>query len=126
MVSVSRERYPSLEYHVKDVLMDDISEFRDEFDYILISGVFTVRNGQSKDRHREWYQEILRTLWPLCHEGISVNFMTEYVDYTVDELYYCPFSEFTQFCVEHLSREFTVRHDYDLYEFTGYVYSDPI
>ncbi|MEM1507735.1 MAG: class I SAM-dependent methyltransferase [Candidatus Bathyarchaeia archaeon] len=125
MIYVARSRHPEANFKVVNVLKDDLKQYEEFFDYIIVSGVFNLKTVSDKEFHKKWIQAILSRLWSLCREGIAVNFMTEYVDYEDKELYYCPISEITSFCVKNLSRWFEIIHDYQLWEFTMYIYKEP-
>jgi SAM-dependent methyltransferase len=125
MIKVAKNRHPYANFKVVDVLKDNLKPYKGFFDYILISGVFNLKTAPDKEFHKKWIEAILLRLWSLCKKGIAVNFMTEYVDYEDKELYYCPISEIAFFCVKHLSRWFEIIHDYQLWEFTMYIYKEP-
>jgi SAM-dependent methyltransferase len=125
MITTARNRHPDAAFNYIDVLNEDISEYEDNFDYIFISGVFHIKTSGDIDTHRKWMYSILEEIWPLCTEGISVNFMTEHVDWEDNDLYYCDISTLIDFCVDTFNRWYTIRSDYDLWEHTLYVYNEP-
>ncbi|CAB3290117.1 Methyltransferase domain [Methanocaldococcus lauensis] len=131
MIKVAKKRHPDGNFMVVDVLEEDLKKYYNYFDYILISGVFNgifyKGNGEydKYDIHKKWICSILIKLWKLCKKGIAVNFLTQYVDWEEEDLYYCKIPEIIDFCVSKLSRWFVVRHDYQLYEFTMYIYKAP-
>jgi SAM-dependent methyltransferase len=124
MVEIARQRHPDSEFREIDILETDL-EAREEFDWILVSGVFHISGDRPNDEHERWYKTILQRLWPLCEQGLAVNFFSEFVDWRDEELYYCSLDELVPFLVEELSRWYQIRHDYDLYELTAYVYREP-
>lgn len=125
MIESAKERHPDATFECKDVLKEDVSEYTGEFDYIFISGVFHIKTDSNAASHQEWMYSILEEIWPLCTQGLSVNFMTEHIDWMDDDLYYCEIGELIDFCVENLDRWVTVRRDYELWEHTLYVYKNP-
>jgi SAM-dependent methyltransferase len=123
MIEVAKKRHPEVTFSVVDILKDDITRFSGFFDYVLASGVFYIKTRNTRSElHKKWIETILARLWPLCSKGIAVNFLTEYVQWRDKELYYCPIGDIVEFCTKKLSRSFVVRHDYELWEFTLYVY----
>ena len=54
-------------------------------------------------------------------KGIAFNFLTKYVDWEEDNLYYANPSYYFEFCKNKLSKKVSLVHDYDLYEFTIHV-----
>jgi nuclear transport factor 2 (NTF2) superfamily protein len=123
MIGVARKRHPEVTFSVVDVLKDDLTHFSGFFDYVLVSGVSYIKTKNTRSElHKKWIETILTRLWTLCTKGIAVNFLTEYVQWRDKELYYCSVDDIVEFCTKKLSRSFAVRHDYELWEFTIYVY----
>lgn len=125
MIKAAKKRHPRATFKVINVFKDDLKKFNNFFDYVLISGVFYIKVDAEQSVHKKWLETILLKLWNLCCKGIAVNFMTEYVDWRDDNLYYCPIDDITSFCVKNLSRSLIIRHDYELWEFTVYIYKEP-
>ena len=125
MIDVAKKRHPEANFKVIDILKDNLLEYEDFFDYILLSGVFYIKVDGDDEVHRKWVEAVLIKLWSLCKKGLAANFMKEYVDWKDDSLYYCPIDVIIPFCVKNLSRWFTMRYDYQLWEFTLYVYKEP-
>jgi hypothetical protein len=48
--------------------------------------------------------------------------MSTHVDWERDDLFHLPIDKLTAFLVKEASRDFIIRHDYKLYEYTAYVY----
>lgn len=121
MVEAAKERHPDKNFSVVNVLKEDISNDENFFDYILISGIFNIK----MNNHREWFQSILKKLFPLVKKGLAANFLTKHVDWEEDYLFYAPPEEIFSFCINNLSRWVVLRHDYQLWEFTIYIYKEP-
>jgi len=95
-----------------------------QFDYIFISGVFNNKILNN----REFYEETLRMLFPLCKLGIAFNMMSAYVDYQDSALFY----EYPENVFGFMKREITpfvaLRNDYEVksgivpFDFTVYAY----
>jgi SAM-dependent methyltransferase len=125
MIAIAKERHPDAKFDVKDVLADDLGQVAGFFDYVLISGVFYIKKNSSREIHRKWTEGILRRLWPLCSGGLAVNFLSDFVDWMDKDLYYCPVSEIMRFCRQNFTRWVVLRHDYELWEYTLYLYREP-
>jgi 2-polyprenyl-3-methyl-5-hydroxy-6-metoxy-1,4-benzoquinol methylase len=125
MVEVARKRHPEKKFRISNILKEDLSDYNNFFDYIIVSGVFNIKIDAETETHEAWIKAILTKLWTLCKKGIAVNFITEYVDWKEENLYYCSIRDIIHFCVNNLSRWFIVRHDYQLLELTMYIYKDP-
>ncbi len=124
MIEAAKTRYPEGNFKAINILKHDLSIYENYFDFILISGVFNGQWSSLEITHKEWIKETLLKLWPLCKGGLSVNFLTEYVDWEEDDLFYCKIDEIISFVANKLSRWFVIRHDYQLYEFTLYIYKE--
>ena len=59
-------------------------------------------------------------------KGIAFNFISEFVDYKYDGLYYQSINSIINYIVNNLSRHFTIDHSSPLYEFTICVYRENI
>jgi SAM-dependent methyltransferase len=89
-------------------------------DYIVASGIFSVKMKHSE---AQWLSYILETLDILYHqskEGFSFNMLTKYSDkeYIREDLYYADPLFIFDYCKRNFSRNVTLIHDYDLYEFS--------
>jgi len=95
-----------------------------QFDYIFIGGVFNNKMASNK----KLYEDTLRSLFPMCREGIAFNMMSAYVDYQDSELFY----EYPENVFGFIKREITpfvtLRNDYEVklgvvpFDFTVYAY----
>ena len=53
---------------------------------------------------------------------MSFNFMSKQVDWERDDLFHVSLDEIAWFMKDNLSRNFIIRNDYKLFEYTIYVY----
>jgi hypothetical protein len=63
--------------------------------------------------------------WYLPRRGIAFNVMAKAVDWERDDLFHVPTDDLIAFLVNQLSRQFVLRNDYGLYDYTTYVYREP-
>jgi SAM-dependent methyltransferase len=89
-------------------------------DYSLASGIFSVKMQHNE---AEWLAYILETLEVLNNistKGFSFNMLTKYSDkeYMREDLYYADPLFFFDYCKRNFSRNISLIHDYELYEFT--------
>lgn len=124
MVRIASERHPEGNFRVVNILEDDLANFIQFFDYVIVSGVFNWKLS-GKNLHVKWMQAILLKIWDLCKEGLAVNFLTEHVEWRDKALFYSSIEDVVSFCVGSLSRWFTLRQDYQLWEFTLWVCREP-
>lgn len=91
-----------------------------DVDYSIASGIFSVK---MKHNEVEWLAYILETLELLnekSNKGFSFNMLTKYSDkeYMRDDLYYADPLFIFDYCKRNFSKNITLIHDYELYEFT--------
>lgn len=66
---------------------------------------------------------MLMKMFELCNKGVAANFVSSYVDFRNENLYYAKPEEIFSFC-KTLSRRMVLRHDYMPFEFCIYIYKD--
>lgn len=98
----------------------DILDNIDCVDYMVASGIFNVKMQHCE---ADWLSYILQTLEKMnekSREGFSFNILTKYSDkeYMKDNLYYADPMFLFDYCKRNFSRNVSILHDYDLYEFT--------
>jgi SAM-dependent methyltransferase len=89
-------------------------------DYTVSSGIFNVRLEASE---AEWHEHVASTIAAMAahsRRGIAFNMLTRYADPPLmrDYLYYAEPERYFRLCKEQWSRNVTLLHDYELYEFT--------
>ncbi len=92
------------------------------FDAIAMNGVFTFKGDLPQQQMFDYLCELLQVLRPHARYGIAFNVASTHVEWTRDDLFHLPIGQVTDFVASTLSRSFTVRQDYGLYEYTVYVY----
>ena len=119
-IKLSRKKNPSLKYYCLDILDQNIDI--GEFDYILMNGVFTEKRELSFEEMVEYYQKVIGKVFDISRIGIAFNVMSSHVDWERDDLFHLPLDVLCSFLINNISRNFIVRNDYGLYEYTVYVY----
>jgi SAM-dependent methyltransferase len=119
-IDVCRRKYPHIPYYCADVLkgVDAIPDF----DYIVMNGIFTVKREMSFEAMWDYFGRLTSVVFEKARTGIAFNVMSKLVDWERDDLFHVPFDAMADFVYRNLSRHFTIRHDYRLYEYTTYVY----
>lgn len=97
----------------------DSNEIKDA-DYTVASGIFNVKMGYLE---HEWLTYILKTIDNMnakSKKGFSFNILTKYSDkeYMRNDLFYADPCYFFDYCKRNYSKNISLLHDYDLYEFT--------
>lgn len=117
-IKEAKKKYPDARFEVRDIQSEKISE---TFDYVLSSGVF---NHMISD-NISFTKDMLKRMFEMSREGVAVNMMTDRVDFKDKHLHYYSPEKMVTF-TKSLTRHFTVRHDYGLYEFTLYLLRSPL
>lgn len=119
-ISLSRKKYPDLDFYCLDIL--DERNTLPGFDYIVMNGVFTEKRGLSFDEMFEYFKKVICCVFRKATKGIAFNVMSSHVDWERNDLFHLPLDKLASFLTKEVSRKFVVRNDYGLYEYTTYVY----
>jgi len=121
-INLSRSKFPSVSYYCLDILDDQDLASLPDFDYIVINGVFTEKCDLSFDEMFTYFKRMVKHAFAKARIGIAFNVMSSHVDWERDELFHLPLDTLASFQIEELTRNFVIRNDYGLYEYTVYVY----
>lgn len=121
---LSRSKYPHLDFTCMDVL--DSPEGLREFDYVVMNGVFTEKRELSFEEMFAYFKQVLRVVFPRVRHGLAFNVMSKAVDWEREDLFHLPADLLISFLTKELTRHFVIRNDYGLYEYTVYVYKEPL
>ena len=119
-IEVSKAKFPQNKYYCLDIL--DQSSQLPCFDYVVLNGVFTEKRELSFDEMFAYFKQLLRTIFNKTVVGLAFNVMSKQVDWEREDLFHLPLDILAGFLTRELSRNFTIRNDYGLYEYTTYVY----
>ena len=70
----------------------------------------------------EYFQKLIAATFAKANVGIAFNVMSKAVDWEREDLFHMPADLLIQFMAKKLSRNFIIRNDYGLYEYTVYLY----
>ncbi len=112
-------KYPHLDFYHVDVLQDNNIP---NFDYIVCNGPFTEKRDLSQEEMMNFFTNVIKKLWNKCNKGIAFNLMSKHVDWEREDLFHVSLDELGWFLKKNLSRNFIIRNDYKLFEYTTYVY----
>lgn len=116
MVEVAREMHPSYSFEVRDILVNPYAN--DQFDYVLINGVLTEKQGMSQSQMMDFAKQFILSAFNSCRLGVSFNVMSSHVDWTRADLFHLELDEIVSFLVKNCSRKIRIMMDYGLYEYT--------
>jgi SAM-dependent methyltransferase len=122
-LSAARVRHPQHEFILMDVLAGD--ENLPIFDYVVLNGLFNYRGPIQRSEMMRYWELLTTTAYRHCRHGMAFNVMSTLVDWERDDLFHLPLDVMAAFVGKQLSRHFVVRHDYQAYEYTTYVYRQP-
>lgn len=119
-IALCKVKFPMINYYCADILADE--ESLPDFDYVVMNGVFTEKRSLSYSEMLEYFYQLLRKVFAKTRVGLAFNVMSSHVDWERDDLFHLPLDVMASFVTKQLSRDFIVRNDYGLYEYTTYVY----
>jgi len=117
---VSR-RYPEIGVFHRDIAEEAPAE---RYDWVVLSGVFHQRRESTIPEWEMFAAALLRNSFSMAEKGIAFNFISPFVDFYQTHVYYSNLGKWIQFINDNLSRFFSLRHDYPLFEYTVYVYHE--
>jgi SAM-dependent methyltransferase len=119
-VELSRRKFPENDYYCVDLLADDAAI--PHFDYVVMNGVFTEKGALAFEEMFSYLKRLVKNVFQVAEVGIAFNVMSKHVDWERDDLFHLPFDLLAAFLKQELTRNFVIRNDYGLYEYTTYVY----
>jgi SAM-dependent methyltransferase len=122
-VEAAKRRHPEADLDVVDVLRSDANV--GEYDYVVMNGLFNWRGDLSTRTMQRYWERMTKVAFAHARRGITFNVMSTIVDWRRDDLFHLPFDVLARSVAKNLSRHFVVRHDYEAYEYTTYVYRAP-
>lgn len=119
-VRLSQRKFPANNYYCLDVLDEQAS--LPQFDYVVMNGVFTEKRELPFAEMFAYFKRLVTRVFANARNGVAFNVMSKQVDWERDDLFHLPLDRLADFLTKELSRNFVVRNDYGLYEYTTYVY----
>ena len=119
-IETSTKKFPKNRYYCVDVLSNDFD--LPIFDYVIYNGVFTIKKTLTFDDMFHFMRTILMGMVEKTRVGFAFNVMSKQVDWERDDLFHLPLDILANFLTKSISRNFIIRNDYGLYEYTVYVY----
>lgn len=120
-LKIAKEKYPKTIWIDSDIHKNI---FDLNFDYIICNGTFTVKDILTQEEMTNFMCNTLEKLWAKTNKGIAFNVMSKLVDWERNDLFHVSLDQLGQWLIDNLSRNFVIRNDYGLYEYTVYVYKN--
>lgn len=118
--ALSQKKYPHLPFYCMDVLQGH--DALPLFDYMVMNGVFTEKRELSYDDMFAYFTQLITLMFSKTKRGLAFNVMSKAVDWERDDLFHLSADVLIHFLVKNLTRNFVIRNDYGLYEYTTYIY----
>lgn len=118
LVQLAAQRFPDAKFEVRDIQTDGIDG---KFDYIVSSQTFNFRI--ENESNIDLVKSCLQICYQHCNKGMCFDFLTSYVDYKEDHLYYYSPEELFSYA-KSLTKRVSLSHQSPLYEFSLYLYPD--
>jgi cyclopropane fatty-acyl-phospholipid synthase-like methyltransferase len=122
MIDTARQKYPGDNAHF---FVSDLKSVETEFDYVIGSGIFNVKQSINEQQWREHILQTLKQMYQRSRRAVVFNVLTKYVDWTVEKLHYSDPMSLFDYCVKELSRHVCIDHSSQLYEYTMAVFQQP-
>ncbi len=119
-LALSRKKHPDITYYKLDILED--TSTLPVFDYIVMNGLFNYKGAMPFDAMLEYFKSMVITAKAKCRRGLAFNVMSIHLDWQRDDLFHLPLDAMGAFLDAEISRNFVIRHDYGLFEYTVYAY----
>lgn len=119
-VDVSKKKYPNHSFYCLDIFESE--NLLNNFDYVIMNGVFTEKRSLSYSEMWEYFTALLKIIYKKTNKGFAFNVMSKNVDWEREDLFHVSHDELTSFLCNNLSRNYVIRNDYGLYEYTVYVF----
>jgi SAM-dependent methyltransferase len=91
-------------------------------DYSIVSGTFNMKMDSDPNYWLDYIKESLIQLWRTTERGLAFNMLSSYEKHKQFGLYYADPSFFFEFCMQNLSKNVTLLHDYQLVEWAIFVH----
>lgn len=125
-ISRAQAKFPEHTFRRSDLLAGVDPTLPEPADYTVINGLFTVRAGVDNSEMWAFMMEMLELVWPFTRKGLAFNVMSDVVDWRRDDLFHVPMDMLARYLFKLAGRRVIFRNDYDLYEYTAYVYKSPL
>jgi len=119
-IELCRKKFPENIYYCADVI--EYPGSIPDFDYIVMNGIFTEKRELTFDEMLLYFKELLSIVFSKAKKGVAFNVMSKAVDWEREDLFHLPTDILIDFLKKDITRNFVIRNDYGLYEYTVYIY----
>ena len=116
LIEYGKDRYLQANFKIFDIEKNNIIG---KYDWVIISGLFNFKRDNPY-----WFIEfVLRKVFRSCRKGVSVDFMTSYVDFKNRNANYVEPEKIMKICKK-ITPRMSLRHDYMPFKFCVYLYKN--
>ena len=119
-VDESKSKYPDAVFHH----LEFPAQLSESYDYVLSSGAFNALYTPDPKEHRDIVFGILDELFAKTNVYLSINFMSDAVDFQQENSYHQNVTELQEHVSEKLSRRLVIDLSYMPYEFTMTIWKE--
>ncbi len=119
-ITLSKSKFPNNQYYNLDLLKENSK--LPTFDYVVMNGVFTEKRELTFDEMFLYFTQLITKVYEISNKGFAFNVMSKAVEWERWDLFHLPTDLLIDFLTKNLTRNFIIRNDYGLYEYTVYVY----
>lgn len=119
-IDACKEKHPLESFVRADILQNP--ELVPSGDLVIANGVFTMKMGMSYEEMLAFFKRMITALWEKTEGGLAFNVMSKQVDWERDDLFHLSHDALAEFLCKDITRDYVIRNDYGLYEYTTYVY----
>jgi len=119
-IGIVQKKFPKIHYYCFDILKDP--EKLPRTDYIIMCGLFTEKRELEYNEMLNYFKKIIKICFLKVNYGLVFNVMSKHVDWERKDLFHLPFDTLATFLKQEITRNYVIRNDYGLYEYTVYLY----
>jgi hypothetical protein len=123
MIETARARWPTHNFECRDILTSPLPD--DSVDVVLMNGVLTERVSLSIKEMTALAEALVAAAFQVARVGLAFNVMNANVDWQREDLFHWQFDLLADFLKRRVSRNYSFRADYGLYEYTCFVRREP-
>ena len=86
-----------------------------------MNGVFTEKRELTFNEMWDYFTKIITVVYEKCNVGFAFNVMSKNVDWEREDLFHVSLDILSEFLCKNITRNYIVRNDYGLFEYTVYV-----
>ena len=119
-IDISKNKYPNIDFYCVDFF--ESNEIIPSFDYIVMNGVFTEKRELTFEQMWDYFTNLITLVFQKSSKGIAFNVMSKNVEWERDDLFHVSHDLLSKFICENLTRNYVIRNDYGLFEYTVYIF----